>query len=137
MVIKKKKKERKKTLLPAACLSLSLQILDENLAPPASESEVVPCRLLLQCQRREGMVGSAVKKNKEITSTVCNLRSVGVNIPHTGCGQRGETDALLQGMRRDVFFPNGYRVNANIFPLGLHFQVSATDTQLNSCSSTL
>lgn len=134
MVIKEKKK--KKTLLPDACLSLSLQILDKTLVPPASESDAGTVQAAApRSQERERRVGLVLKR-KEITSTVCNLRRLGVSILHTGCGWRGETDVVLQGMRRNVFFPNGYKMQI-YFLLVLHFQVSATDTQLNSCSYTL
>ena len=121
MVIKEKKR-KKKTLLPDACLSLSLQILDKHLVLPASESDAGTVQAAAPgSQKRERRVGLALKRKKEITSTVCNLRRLGVSILHTGCGWRGETDVVLQGMRRNVFFPNGYRVNANIFSLGFAF----------------
>lgn len=70
-------------------------------------------------ERKKGGLGTEEKEGK--TSAVCNLRRLGVSILHTGCGWRGGTDVLLQGMRRNVFIPNGYRVNANIFPLDFAF----------------
>lgn len=38
--------------------------------------------------------------------------------------RREKTDVVLQGVRRNVFFPNGYGANENVFPLGFTFPSS-------------
>lgn len=58
---------RKKPLLPDACLSLSLQILDKNLVPPTSESDdgAVQAAAPVSQKRKKGGLGTEERRKNQ------------------------------------------------------------------------